>query len=102
VLGVVAVGSAAACAFVIGVLVHKGAAEAALWAGIVGALAAVVAAAAAILVVVPGPSRVPLPPTPEVPDWVVARPAELSAVVKALVNGQTGTVGITVRRGWFR
>ncbi len=95
VLGVVAVGSAAVCAFVIGVLVHTGLAEAALWAGIVGALAGVVAAAAAIWVVVPQPFKMPLPPTPEVPDWVVARPVELSAVVRALVDAQAGTVGIT-------
>ena len=41
------------------------------------------------------PSKVPLPPELEVPDWVVDRPAELAAVVTALVGGQAGTVGIT-------
>jgi hypothetical protein len=92
---VVAAGSVAACAFVIGVLVHKGLAEAGLWAGVVGALAGVVAAAAALWVLVPRPSRVPLPPELEVPDWVVGRPAELAAVVSALAGGQAGAVGIT-------
>ena len=59
------------------------------------ALAGVVAAAAAVWGLVPRPSKVPLPPELEVPDWVVGRPAELAAVVKALVGGQAGTVGIT-------
>jgi hypothetical protein len=95
VLGLVAAGSVAACAFVIGVLVHKGLAEAGLWAGVVAALAGVVAAAAAAWVLVPRPSRVPLPQELEVPDWVVGRPAELTAVVRALVGGRAGTVGIT-------
>ena len=81
-LGVVAAVSAAACAFLIGVLVHKGLAEAGVWAGAVAALAGVVAAAAAVWVVVPRPSKVPLPPELEVPDWVVGRPAELAAVVQ--------------------
>ena len=94
-LGVVAAGSVAACAFVIGVLVHKGLAEAGIWAGVVAALAAVVAAAAAVRVLVPQQSKVPLPPELEVPDWVVGRPAKLAAVVRALVGGRTGTVGIT-------
>ena len=93
-LGLVAAGSVAACAFVIGVLVHRGLAEAGLWAGVVAALAGVVAAAAAVWAVVPRPSRVPLPPELEVPDWVVGRPAELSAVVRALVGGRGGAVGI--------
>lgn len=39
--------------------------------------------------------KVPLPPELEVPDWVVGRPAELTAVVKALTAGPAGTVGIT-------
>jgi hypothetical protein len=92
-LGVVAGGSVAACAFVIGVLVHKGLAEAGLWAGVVAALAGVVAAAAAVWVLVPRPSRVPLPPELKVPDWVVGRPAELAAIVRALAGGRTGAVG---------
>ena len=95
VLGAVATGSVAACVFVVGVLVHRGLAEAGLWAGVVGALAGVVAAAAALWVLVPRPSRVPLPPELEVPGWVVGRPAELGTVVGALVGGQAGMVGIT-------
>ena len=94
-LGLVVAGSAAACAFVIGVLIHKGLAQATAWAGLVAALAGVVAAAAAIWMLVPRPSKVLLPPELEVPDWVVDRPAELSAVVRALVGGRAGTVGIT-------
>lgn len=77
-LGGVAVGSVAVCAFVIGVLVHKGPAEAALWAGVVGGLAGVVGAAAAVCAVVRPPSGLPPPPELEVPDWVVGRPAELA------------------------
>src|ERR1035441_2620275 len=41
------------------------------------------------------PRQALLPPELEVPDWVVARPAEMAAVVKALVGGGAGTVGIT-------
>ena len=52
-------------------------------------------AAAAVLAVVPRPAKVPLPPELEVPDWVVGRPAELSAVVRALAGGRARTVGIT-------
>ena len=104
-LSIVAAGSLAACVFVIAVLIHKGLAEAAVWAGVVAALAGVVASAAAVWVLVPRPSMVPLPPELEMPDWVVGRPAELSAVVKALLDGQAATVGITtgaVRRGRVR
>ena len=36
-----------------------------------------------------------MPPELEVPDWVVDRPAELAAVVRALVDAGAGTVGIT-------
>jgi WD40 repeat protein len=95
VLGLVAAGTVAACAFVIGVLVHKGLAVAGAWAGVVAAVAGVAAAGAAVWGPVPRPSRVPLPPELEVPDWVVGRPAELSIVVRALVGGRAGTVGIT-------
>ena len=94
-LGAVSAGSVAACAFVIAVLVHKGLAEAGVWAGVVAALASVVAAAAAVWGPVPRPSKVPLPPELQVPDWVVSRPAELSSIVTALLNSQPGTVGIT-------
>jgi hypothetical protein len=95
VLGVVAVVSAAACVFLIVVLVRKGLAQAGLWAAPLGALAGIVAAAAAVWVLMPRASKMPLPPELEVPDWVVGRPAELAAVVKALVGGRAGTVGIT-------
>ena len=89
-------GTVAACAFVIGVLVHKGLAEAGLWAGVVAGLAAVVGAAAAVWAVAPRRrSEVPLPPELEVPSWVVGRPVELAAVVRALEGGRAGTVGIT-------
>ena len=94
-LGAVAAGTVAACAFVVGVLVHKGPAEAGLWAAVVGGLAAVVGAAAAVWAVVPRPSTVPLPPELRLEDWVVGRPAELAAVVRALAGGRAGTVGIT-------
>ena len=60
-----------------------------------GALAGIVATAATVWVLFPKPSKVPLPPEMEVPGWVVSRPTELTAVVKALVGGRTGTVGIT-------
>lgn len=68
VLGVVAAASIAACAFVIGVLVHKGLAAASLWSGVVAALAGVVAAAAAVWAVMPRPSTPPLPSKLPVPD----------------------------------
>ena len=94
-LGLVAVVSAAACVFLIVVMVSQGLARAGAWAGPLAALAGIVAAAAAVWVTMPRPSTVPLPPELGVPDWVVGRPAELAAVVKALVGGRAGTVGIT-------
>jgi len=97
VLGVVAaVGAAGAVAFVflIVVMVRQGLPQAGAWAGPLGALASLVAAAAAV-VLVPRKPEVALPPDPEVPEWVVDRPAELGAVVKALVDAGEGTVGIT-------
>ena len=69
-LGVVVAASAAACAFVIGVLVHEGLAEAAAWAGVVAAQAGVVATAPAVWVVVPRPSKLPLPQKGEVPESI--------------------------------
>jgi hypothetical protein len=104
-LGLVAVVSAATCAFLFVVLVRKGLAQAGLWAAPLGALAGIVAAAAAVWAVVPRQVKVPLPPELQVPGWVVGRPAELAAVVKALTAGRAGTVGITtgsVRRGRVR
>ena len=101
--GVMVAGGLATCAFVIGVLVHENLAEASLWAGVVAAMAGVIAAVAAVWVVLPrraGGAQPPepevaLPPEPEVPEWVVDRPAELAAVVSALVDAGAGTVGIT-------
>lgn len=105
-LGLVATVSLAACAFLIAVLIREGLAQAGLWAGPLGALAAIVAAAAAVWALAPRASMVPLPPEPDVPlppelnvpappesqvpDWVVGRPAELDAVVQALLDGQAG------------
>lgn len=54
-----------------------------------------IAAVAAVWAVLPRPAVVPLPPELEVPDWVVGRPVELAAVVRALVAGGARTVGIT-------
>jgi hypothetical protein len=95
VLGLVAVVSAAACVFLIAVLVRKGLAQAGSWAVPLGTLAGIVAAAAAVWAVVPRRSKVLLPPELEVPEWVVERPGEMAAVVTALVGGRAGTVGIT-------
>ena len=85
----------AVCAFVIVVLIRKGLAEAGLVAGVVAALTGVVAVGAAVWAVVPHASNVPLPPELDVPGWVVGRPAELSAIVRALVDEGAGMVGIT-------
>jgi WD40 repeat protein len=96
VLGALAMVTAGACAFVVAVLVHGGLTEAAVWAGVVGALAGVVSAATAVWAVIPGPSRVPTPPPArEMPNWWVSRPAQLSDVVSALIDEQAATVGIT-------
>ncbi len=94
-LGVVAVASAAACIFLIVVLIRKGLARQACGRRRWAALAGTVAAAAAVWALTPRPSTVPLPAKLEVPDWAVDRPAELSVIVKALVGGRAGTVGIT-------
>ena len=97
-LGLVAAVSVVACVFLIAVLVGQGLVRAGLWAGIVGALAGVVAAAAAVWPLVPRP--LPLPPGLEVEEWVIDRPAEVAAVIKALVSGRAGTVGITGAEGF--
>ncbi len=95
VLGFAAAVGVAACAFLVAVLVGYGLVRASLWAAVLGGLAGVVAAVAAVWVLVPRSSKVLLPPEPKVPEWVVGRPRELTAVVAALVGGRTGTVGIT-------
>ncbi len=94
-LGVVGALSAAACVFLIAVMVSRGLDRAGAWAGPLAALAGIVAAAAAVWGPMPRPSKVPVPAELEVPQWVVGRPAELAAVVQALVGGRAGTVGIT-------
>ena len=94
-LGFVAAVGVAACAFLVAVLVGYGLVRASLWAAVLGGLAGVVAAVAAVWVLVPRSSKGLLPPEPKVPEWVVGRPRELTAVVAALVGGRTGTVGIT-------
>ncbi len=66
-LGVVAAVAVAVCAFVIGVLVREGLAEAGLWAGVAGGLAGVAGAAVAVGVAVPRPELVPVRPEPGVP-----------------------------------
>ena len=100
-----AVGAAGAVAFVflIVVMVRQGLQQAGAWAGPLAALAGIVAAVAAVLVLVPRKPEVEvlpepeaaLPPEPEVPEWVVDRPAELVAVINALVDTRAGMVGIT-------
>jgi hypothetical protein len=94
VLGLMAVVSVAACVFLVAVWVGQGLVQASLWAAILAALAAVVAVVVAVWAL-PKPPQALLPPELEVPDWVVDRPAEMAAVVKALVGGGAGTVGIT-------
>jgi len=94
-LGIVTTVGVAACGFVLAVLVGQGPDRAAVWAGVVGGPAGVIAAVAAVWAVLPRPAVVPLPPELEVPDWVVGRPVELAAVVRALVAGGARTVGIT-------
>jgi WD40 repeat protein len=84
-----------ACVFLVAVLAGKGLQQASLWAAVLAALTGVVAAVAAIWPLVARPPRVLLPPPVEVPGWVVDRPAEVSAVVAALLGGRAGTVGIT-------
>src|ERR1019366_354564 len=88
-----AVVSVAACVFLVAVWVGQGLVQASLWAAILAALAAVVAVVVAVWAL-PKPPQALLPPELEVPDWVVDRPAEMAAVVKALVGGGAGTVGI--------
>ena len=101
-LSVVAATGAAAFVFLVVVMARQGLARAGVWAGPLAALAGIVAAVAAVWPLVRRPEAV-LPPEPEtalppelqVPEWVVDRPAELAAVVRALVEAGTGMVGIT-------
>ena len=95
VLGGVAAVGAVACVFLIVVMVRQGLDRSGAWAGPLAAMAAIVAAVAAVWGPVARPVKVPVPPELDVPDWVVGRPTELAAIVKALVDGQAATVGIT-------
>jgi WD40 repeat protein len=94
VVSAIAAGTAAACAFLIVILVHHGLADAAEWAGVVGALAAVLAVPASLLVLLSEPPPLPVP-VPDVPEWLVDRPQELAALLDALTDSGAGTVGIT-------
>jgi hypothetical protein len=94
VLSVVAAPTVAAYAFLTVVLVRGGPVGAGPWVGVVSALATVPGAAAAVWALVPRSSSLP-PPELRLDDWIVERPAELAAVMRALAGGLTGTVGIT-------
>ena len=95
VLGLVAAGGAAVFVVLVVIMARQGLDRAGTWAAPLAALAGFVAAVAAVSGPIARPKKVPLPPEPKVPDWVVGRPAELTAVVKALTAGAAGTVGIT-------
>jgi hypothetical protein len=95
VISIAVVTGVAVGVFLIAVLIGQGLARAGLWAAVLGALAGVVAAVAAVWALVPRRSKMLLPPELKVPEWVIDRPAELDAVVKALVGSGARTVGIT-------
>src|SRR5215472_6923638 len=76
---------AGACALVI----------AGLWAGILVGLAAIVAAGAAVWPLIAGQPKALSPPSVQVPDWVIERPAEVARVVAALSGDPAGTLGVT-------
>lgn len=82
---------AAAIVFLIVVLARQGLERA----GVLGRLAGIVAAVAAVLVLVPRRPDAALLPQVQVPEWVVDRPAELTAVVSAVMDAEAETVGIT-------
>src|ERR1039457_3287012 len=94
-ISIAVVAGVAVGVFLIAVLIGQGLARAGLWAAVLGALAGVVAAVAAVWALVPRRSKMLLPPELKVPEWVIDRPAELDAVVKALVGSGARTVGIT-------
>lgn len=56
--------------------------------GLLAAMLAAAAVAAVVRVTMPPRPKVPLPPMLELPEAVINRPAELAAVVKALVSGR--------------
>lgn len=94
-LGLITAAGIAGCVFLIVVMVRQGVDRSGAWAAPLAALAGVAAAVAAVWGPVAWPAKVPVPPELEVPDWVVGRPVELAAVVRALDGGRGGTVGIT-------
>jgi len=95
VLGLVAAIGAATFVFLVVIMVRQGLGRAGAWAAPLAALAGVVAAIAAVYGPVARPTAASLPPELMVPDWVVGRPAELAAAVKALVSDRAETVRIT-------
>ena len=94
-LGAIATVGTAGCVFLIVVMARQGLDRSGAWAAPLAALAGIVAAVAAVSGPVARPPKVPVPPELEVAAWVVGRPAELAAVVKALVGRHAGTIGIT-------
>ncbi len=110
VVAAVSAAGAAAIVFLIVVLARQGLERAGVWAGVLGGLAGIVAAVVAVLVLVPRrpdaallpepevallEPEVTLPPQVQVPEWVVDRPAELTAVVSAVMDAEAETVGIS-------
>ena len=95
VFGFVAAASAAACIDLVAIMVTQGLDEAGLWAAPLGALASVVCAWAAVRALRPQSPPMLLPPEPPLPEGVVDRPAELDAVVNALVGSRREMIGIT-------
>ena len=91
-----------ACVFLVAVLVGQGLNQASLWAAVLGLPVGLVAAGAAVWVIVAPQSKVLVPSALEVPKWAVDRPAEVSAVVAALLGGQAGPVGITTALQRYR
>lgn len=77
------------------VSVGEGLVRAGLWAAILGAAAGVVAAGAAVWPLIAGQPAGPVPPELRVPEWVVDRPAEMTAAVAGLLRGRKRLVGIT-------
>jgi hypothetical protein len=94
-MGIAAVSGVAVGVFLIAVLIGQELLQAGLWTAVLGALAGVVAAVAAVWALVPRRSAMLLPPELTVPEWVIGRPVELDAVVKALTRSGARTVGIT-------
>lgn len=101
-LGLAAVPGVVACVFLVAVLVGQGLNQASLWAAVLGLPVGLVAAGAAVWVIVAPQSKVLVPSALEVPKWAVDRPAEVSAVVAALLGGQAGPVGITTALQRYR